>query len=250
MPAGKIGYHPIHNQSATTMPKTIPQPHFTPDVFKFLKQLKRNNDREWFSKNKDRYESVIRQPALAFIASFQPHLDKISPAFVAVPKKVGGSLMRPYRDTRFAKDKTPYKTNVGIHFRHELGKDVHAPGFYLHIDPTGCFLGAGIWHPESDNLQKIRVAIDTQPARWKRLRANKRFRNKFELAGDSLKTTPRGYDKEHPLIEDLRRKDFIATCSLSENDVTASDFEKKVAASFKVAGSLVHFLCDALQLPF
>ena len=232
------------------MSKTKTAQCFTPELFKFITQLKRNNNREWFTKNKDRYESVVRQPSLAFIASFQSHLDKISPAFIASAKSVGGSLMRVYRDTRFSKDKTPYKTNVGIHFRHELGKDVHAPGFYVHIDPNECFLGAGIWHPPSDALQKIRVAIDVEPEKWKRARDNRRFRSAWELAGDSLKTVPRGYDKQHPLIDDLRRKDFIAVHELSTDDVTSANFSKQVGSTFKMASPLMQFLCDALQLPF
>ena len=224
--------------------------YFTPELFKFLRQLKRNNDREWFNKNKDRYESVVREPALEFIESFQEHLDRISPAFLAVPKKVGGSLMRPYRDTRFSKDKTPFKTNVGIHFRHELGKDVHAPGFYIHLDPSECFLGAGIWHPASDAIHQIRVAIDTHSTSWKKVTGAKRFRDNWQLTGESLKTAPRGYDKEHPLIEDLRRKDFIGINTLRTEDVTSKDFPQQVAKTFKTAGPLVEFLCDALSQPF
>jgi uncharacterized protein (TIGR02453 family) len=232
------------------MSKNKTQADFSPELFTFLKQLKRNNNREWFAKNKDRYETVIREPSLAFIGAFQPYLDQISPAFLAVPKKVGGSLMRVHRDTRFAKDKTPYKTNVGIQFRHELGKDVHAPGFYIHMDPNECFLGAGIWHPESDALQKIRLAIDTQPTKWTRARDNKRFRDNYTLAGDSLKTVPRGYDEAHPLIADLRRKDFIAVRNLAPDDVVSADFSKLVSNAFRAASPLMQFLCDALQLPF
>ena len=118
---------------------------FEPKLVKFLGQLSRNNNRDWFKENKTRYEAEVLFPALAFVEAFQPYLKKISPYFLAVPKRVGGSVMRIYRDTRFGKDKTPYKTNVGIHFRHEMGKDVHCPGFYLHIEPKECFLGAGIW---------------------------------------------------------------------------------------------------------
>jgi uncharacterized protein (TIGR02453 family) len=98
----------------------------------FLKKIKKNNNREWFNKNKQLYEDSIRSPSLQFIEAMrEPLRMELSPHFVAVVKKIGGSLMRVYRDTRFAKDKTPYKTNVGIQFRHELGKDVHAPGLYL-----------------------------------------------------------------------------------------------------------------------
>ncbi len=235
---------------AKTKTNRPPTSHFTPDVYKFLKQLKRNNDRDWFHENKDRYEAIIREPALAFIAGFQSQLDKISPAFVAVPKKVGGSLMRPYRDTRFAKDKTPFKSNVGIHFRHELGKDVHAPGFYVHIAPDESFLGAGIWHPDSEALRKIRLAIDTQPTAWKKAIGGKRFRELWELTGSRVKTVPRGYDKQHPLIDDLRRKDFIGVATVTPDQITSADFSKQAYTAFKGASPLVQFLCDAMGLPF
>ena len=107
---------------------------FPPGTLRFLRELERNNDREWFAVNKPRYEALVREPALDFIATMGPKLLSISDHFVALPKKTGGSLMRVYRDTRFGKDKTPYKTNIGIQFRHEVAKDIHAPGYYLHID--------------------------------------------------------------------------------------------------------------------
>src|SRR5665811_1482075 len=104
---------------------------------------------------RDSYEREVLEPALAFVHAFGPKLRKISPFFVASDDRVGGSLMRVYRDTRFAKDKTPYKTNVGIQFRHEQGRDVHAPGFYLHISPEECFFAVGCWHPDPDALGRI-----------------------------------------------------------------------------------------------
>ena len=110
-----------------------------PSVVRFLEDLRDNNNRPWFRANKDRYECEVLEPCLSFIRAFSPRLRKISPFFVASDERVGGSLMRVYRDTRFGKDKTPYKTNVGIQFRHELGGDVHAPGFYIHIGPMSTF---------------------------------------------------------------------------------------------------------------
>jgi len=130
--------------------------YFSKATFSFLGELSRNNNREWFHDNKQRYEEAVRGPALAFIEDIAPELQLIAPRFLAVPKKVGGSLMRVHRDIRFGKDKTPYKTNIGIQFRHEAGKDVHAPGYYLHIAPQECFFGAGIWRPDSTALGQIR----------------------------------------------------------------------------------------------
>lgn len=109
---------------------------FTPEVFVFLKQLKRNNDRDWFARNKTRYEECVVKPALAFISEFAPHLYDISPHFIADARPTRGSLFRIYRDTRFSHDKRPYKTHVGIHFSHAKGKDAHAPASTCTWNPT------------------------------------------------------------------------------------------------------------------
>lgn len=216
---------------------------------KFLKQLKKNNDRDWFNEHKPRYEADVLQPALGFIDAMQKPMAKISDCINVVPKRMGGSLMRVYRDTRFSKDKTPYKTNIGIHFRHMAGKDVHAPGFYVHIEPGDVFIGAGIWHPDSTALNAIREAITENPAGWKRARDNKAFRTNFKLTGDSLKRPPRGYDPEHPMIDDLKRKDFIGIAQLDAAAIGKSDFTAEVTIAFKSAMSLMRFLCASLNLP-
>ena len=223
---------------------------FQKPLLSFLKELTKHNDREWFQANKERYIDQVREPARAFIRSFAAELGKTSLHFVASDELVRGSLMRIYRDTRFAKDKTPYKTNVGIHFRHELCGDVHAPGFYVHIEPRQCFLGAGIWHPDAKSLAKIRRAIDQRPEAWLAARDDKRFRKSFELAGDSLKTAPRDYAKDHPLIEDLRRKDFIAVKNLTETDVLKPGFLKSASTAFQSSRPLMRFLCEAVGVPF
>ena len=120
---------------------------FQPSLFEFLEQLADNNNRPWFLENKPRYQRDVLVPALAFIRAFEPRLKKISRYFVASDRRAGGSLIRVYRDTRFHKDGEPYKTNVGIQFRHEQGRDIHAPGFYVHIAPGECFLAVGASTP-------------------------------------------------------------------------------------------------------
>ena len=230
----------------------MPTPDFTsfqPSLFRFLKTLTANNNRDWFQQNKTKYEEQLLAPCQAFIRSFQPHLKRVSPHFLADDRRVGGSLMRIYRDTRFARDKTPYKTNVGIHFRHEMAKDVHCPGFYVHLAPGECFLGAGIWHPDSEALKMIRQAIDDEPAKWKRARDQKKFRSHFDLADDSLRTAPRDFPKDHALIEDLRRKDFIGVKKLREADVQDEGFMKATADAFTASRVYIRFLCNALRIP-
>ncbi len=224
-------------------------PGFSKDLFAFFEELVDNNNRDWFADNKERYLSKVVAPSMDFIRAMEKPLKKISPHFIAVPKRSGGSMMRIYRDTRFSKNKTPYKTNLGIHFRHEAGKDVHAPGFYFHIQPDQIMVGAGIWKPDSQALQQIRLMIDQYQARWKRMKSKKAMRDTFEWMGDSLVRPPRGYDREHPLLEDLKRKDFCVTAELKRKDLKSSKAIDVVSAHFKTAMPLVRFLCDALHQP-
>ena len=147
----------------------MPAPYFTPATLTFLSQLARHNDRTWFKANQHRYEEHVRGPALRFILDAAPHLQRVSPHLVADPRPVGGSLFRIQRDVRFAADKRPYKTHLGIQFRHDAGKDVHAPGLYLHIEPGNVFVACGVWHPDAAALLRIRTAIAATPLRWKRV---------------------------------------------------------------------------------
>ncbi len=224
--------------------------HFTPALFTFLRDLSANNDRDWFQANKDRYESAVKEPAMDFINDFGPRLARISEHFSADPRPVGGSLFRIHRDTRFSKDKTPYKTNTGMHFRHVQAKDVHAPGFYVHLEPRASFLGVGLWRPEAKVAAQIREAIAEDPARWKRVTRGKKFTGDWSLEGDSLKRPPRGFDPDHPLIEDLKRKDFIASARLSQADVTSPQFLDTFTERCRSAAPFMKFLCDAVGVPF
>lgn len=222
---------------------------FSSQTFEFLAELKANNRRDWFVANQTRYEALVREPALEFIAAMAPQLTRFAPHFRAEAKKAGGSLMRVFRDTRFACDKSPYKTNVGIHFRHALGKDVHAPGYYVHLAADGCFLGVGCWHPEPVALGRLREAIAERPEQWFKARNDPRFAASFALSGDSLTRLPRGYAADHPAREDLKRKDFIAIAPLAFDEVVASELPAIVAQRFTAATPLVAFLCSALGVP-
>jgi uncharacterized protein (TIGR02453 family) len=224
--------------------------YFSRATIDFLRELDLNNRRAWFNANKDRYEEHVKAPALSFIADFAPHLKKISPHFKADARPVGGSLFRIYRDVRFSKDKSPYKTYIGIRFPHVTAKDVHAPGFYLHVDADGTWMGCGIWRPDSGSLKKIRAAIDQDSARWKRTKGAKTFRDHYELSGDSLKRAPTGFDPDHPLIEDLRRKDFIGVSKLSQRTVTGPDLISEFTARCRAGKPFQRFLCDALGVKY
>jgi uncharacterized protein (TIGR02453 family) len=223
---------------------------FNHQTLSFLQQLSNNNNRPWFNERKSLYEQSVREPSLAFIEAMEPSIKSLSPNFTAVAKKTGGSLMRIYRDARFSSDKTPYKTNIGIQFRHTAGKDVHAPGFYLHISPDTCFVGAGIWRPNSKALSNIREMISDSPNAWKNITRHNTFKRYYTLSGDSLKTYPRGYAKDHPMINDLKRKDFIAIHPLTHEEILSPNVTKTIHHRFKVASDLMDYLCNALELPY
>lgn len=224
--------------------------YFTDDTLAFLRDLRDNNDRDWFNENRARYDAHIKEPATRFIMDFEPHLHRISGQFLADPRPVGGSLFRIHRDTRFSKDKSPYKTHTGIRFPHAQNRDVHAPGFYLHVEPGGAFIGVGIWHPDNPTLKKIRDAIVDDPAAWKRTRDGKRMSARFEQGGETLTRAPRGYDADHPHADDLRRKDFVAYCPVKDEQLVDDAFMKEFAASCADAAPFVKYLCTATGLPF
>ena len=224
--------------------------YFDATLFTFLETLRQNNNREWFQANKQRYEADVRDPMRRFIGDFGPHLRTISARFVADPRANGGSLFRIYRDVRFAKDKRPYKTNAGAQFRHEAGRDVHAPGFYLHLEPGMVFVASGVWHPDHRTLSNIRDAIVAHPQAWKRATSSKTFRATGCLGGDSLKRPPHGYDPAHPLIEDLKRKDFVAHAPFSEAQACAPDFMAVFTETCRAFAPMTKFLTAALQLPW
>ena len=224
--------------------------YFTQGTFDFLATLAANNRREWFDEHKPDYEAMVRTPALNFISDIATDLALISPHFLALPRKTGGALMRVNRDIRFGKDKRPFKTNSGIQFRHEVGKDVHAPGFYLHIEPNDCFIGVGLWRPDMRALSKIRDAMIDNGDAWLAARDNKIFCQKFTLVGDSLTHAPRGYAKDHPLLTDLKRKDFLALTRLTDAAIRAKSFYPKVIACYAQSIPFMRYLCQALDLRF
>ena len=223
---------------------------FTPELVDFLEDLMDHNNREWFHEHKDLYEVDVRGPALSFIRAIKPHLHELSPHFLASDKKVGGSLMRIHRDVRFGKNKKPYKTNVGIQFRHDMGKDIHAPGFYVHISPSSSFVGVGMWRPDGPTLRKVRDAIVEYTEDWLAVRDDPTFTEYFRLDGDSLKRAPRGFDKDHECIDDLKRKSFIALQELDEEELYEDDFVEKVMASFWASAPFMQFLCKAIGVAF
>jgi uncharacterized protein (TIGR02453 family) len=229
---------------------TMTTRHFDPALFAFLRDLTANNDREWFAEQRPRYESAVRGPALAFIVDFGAPLVGISPHFRADPRPQGGSLFRIHRDIRFATDKSPYKTHIGLHFRHEQGQDAHTPGFYLHLEPGGSFVGLGLWHPDNPTLARLRAAVVADPAAWRRAVGARRFTAAFKVEGDELVRVPRGFDPDHPLSDVLRLKDYTAIAPLTARQVTGAGFLETFAGLCRDGAPFMAWQCRALGLPF
>jgi uncharacterized protein (TIGR02453 family) len=224
--------------------------YFTPATFKFLRELAAHNERDWFAANKSRYLETVQEPALAFITDFAPKLEKISSHFQADARVQGGSLLRIYRDMRFSKDKTPYKTHIAMRFYHRAGSDMHAPGFYLHIEGANSYAGVGLWRPEAPRARQIRQAIVDDPEGWKKATQGKTFVNRYTQDGEYLTKPPQGFDPDHPLVKDLKRKDFIAGARLPDRFVTSPTFLRDYTALTKASVPYMRFLTEAVNLPF
>ena len=224
---------------------TAEAPSFSPELFAFLRELEQHNEREWFNANKARYEGELKEPALAFIEDMAYRLPEVAPHLTADKR----SLFRIYRDTRFAKDKTPYKTHVGIYFRHAASADaetagrVPAPGAAArvhgrrHLAPG---LAGAQAHPRRAGRAPRGLARGGRG-----LRAELDARRRREL-----KRPPAGYDKEHPLIEDIKRKSFAMTSPLTQADATGSGFLDEFAERAAAARPFMAFLSSALGVAY
>jgi len=219
---------------------------FGPESLRFLRDLARNNNRAWFLEHKARYESEVQAPALRFVEAMGPRLVKLSPHLLADARPFGGSLSRIYRDTRFSKDKRPYKTAVGIHFSHDgVTTGENLPGYFLHIAPGESMVAAGIWHPSLPSLAKIRDAIVGSPPSW-----GKVLGPGLKIEGESLVRVPAGYDSDHRYSDDLRRKDFYSSHPLSDAEVVSSSFGNRFEATCRTLEPLNKFLAKAVGVPW
>jgi uncharacterized protein (TIGR02453 family) len=219
--------------------------YFTPALFEFLRDLKAHNNREWFQKNRSRFESLVRDPALAFIDDIGPALQQITPHLIADPRPVGGSLFRINRDVRFSPDKSPYKTSLAMSFGYGRTRHGPEPSFYLQLQPGETFAGGGIYMPDTPTLKRIRDAIVNESDSWKRVTGGA-FSPAVAPMGAMLKRPPQGYDADHPLIEDLKRKSYVWHVMFSEASVCASDFMESYVAACTAAAPFMRFLARAV----
>ena len=225
--------------------------YFTPELYRFFDELIANNNRLWFNANKERYIEWVRDPMSSFIAAMQEPLSRISAHIVADPRPVGGSMFRIYRDTRFSKDKTPYKSHAASHFRHTVGRDVHGPGFYFHLGPDKNEVGGGIWRPETAVARQIRQRIVDHPRQWETIVGDEAFVARFGgLQGEQLKRVPREYDPDHHFGDDLRRKDFVVSVSLTRKNITGNGLVEEMSTIFAAMSPLMGFIAKAIGLPW
>lgn len=221
------------------------------DYFEFFKELSANNNREWFEDNKPRFRQSVQEPLVAFVEAMAPRLAKVTKHVMADSRLNGGSIFRIYKDVRFSKDKTPYKTHGAVQFRHARGKDAHAPGFYVHLAPGEVFFGGGIWIPPSQALSKIREAIRDDGHGWQKAVAGSSFRKRFGgVHGEGLTRPPRGFDADDPNIDDIKRKSFFAMENGEDEQTRVASFADEVAAAMIDSSPFMRFLCEALDLPF
>jgi len=228
----------------------MPHAYFSPATFKFLRALQRHNNRIWFKAHQHDYETHVRGPYLQWIADLQAPVAKISSHYRADPRKVGGSLFRIQRDTRFSGDKAPYKAWAGARIFHERRREIAAPSFYLHIAPGNCFVGAGLWHPENHTLRNIRSFIVDNPTAWKHAAHSRAFREHYEFWGESLSRAPQGFPADHPLLDDLKRKSFAAGIGFDDALACSPKLFSFVVEHFKRLAPLVDYLCAAQNLEF
>lgn len=185
----------------------------------FLNDLKKNNNREWFQQNKPSYESA-REVFLHFVEILVSEIQNIDPEIGAViPSK---TLYRIYRDVRFSKDKSPYKTNFGAHIVKD-GKKSGNAGYYFHLEPGGTFIAGGVYQPMPDSLKMVRTEIFENPDEFRAIIESPQFRKNFnELWGDKLKTAPKGFPKDFPDIDLLKYKSYIVAKNLSDTSLSGN----------------------------
>jgi len=211
------------------------------NILQFLNELKINNNREWFAENKalyDRARAEFEQISKDLIVEISKFDDEIKHV------EVKDCVFRIYRDTRFSHDKTPYKTHFGVYIASAGGRKSQRGGYYLHLDPAGCFVGAGVWCPEANVLKALRQSVYDNIDELNEIRLNPDFSGYFTtfFEEDKLKTVPRGFPKDFPEAELLKLKHYLVEYKLNESLLNADDFIPKVAGIFKQAYPFNKFL--------
>jgi uncharacterized protein (TIGR02453 family) len=225
--------------------------YFTDRSLGFLRGLARHNDKAWFEAHRSDYETHVREPFQRLLVDLQPALARISPHFHADPRKVGGSLFRIHRDARFSSDKSPYKTWQGARLFHERRREVAAPSFYLHLQPRGSFIGAGLWHPEPETQRRIRQFIFDNPGSWEAAAHAPALRRRFDLEDDEvLSRPPRGFPADFAFIDDLKHRNWVFWRPLDDATMTGPRLRQTVVKDLETLAPFMDYLCAALDLEF
>lgn len=214
-------------------------------TLKFLKELKKNNNRPWFEEHRQQYETakedflLLTEKLITGIAVFDPPIALL---------KSKDCVFRINRDVRFSKDKSPYKNNIAGYFNRN-GKKGTGAGYYLHIEPGKSFAAGGMWMPEPKELACIRQEIDYSFDSWKKIIGNATFKKTFieGIKGETLVRPPKGYDDTNPAIAYLKMKNFVVTRSFTDTEIQSKTFAKDVANTFKAMKPMIDFLNSAID---
>ncbi len=213
---------------------------FSPKALTFFRQLARNNDRDWFNAHKGEYETLLKEPMLSLLAWLNGRFARFAPDHVTEPKK---AIYRIYRDTRFSKNKIPFKLNISAMFGHRLLPKNYCSGYYFHVSATECFVGVGVYMPEPEQLKAIRDAIESDTRRFEKLiKDPKLTRRMGKLAGDKLQRVPKGYDPTHPAAEYLKMKQFCFYKEMKPQLALEKSFGDEVAKCFEACAPFSAYL--------
>ncbi|MBC9794872.1 DUF2461 domain-containing protein [Sinomicrobium weinanense] len=207
------------------------------ETLTFLKELKTNNDRDWFNENKKRFkaaEAEIKNTGNIVFEKMKMHdaLDRVK-------------LFRIYRDVRFSANKQPYKTHFGLSFHRQ--KPEFRGGYYLHIEPKNSFMATGFWQPEKNDLHRIRKEIEMDDSEMKEIINDETFQSVWgQLKGEEVKTAPKGFNRDHPAIDLIRKKQYIFTKNLTDNEVLSKDFPELVDQSFRAIRPYFDYMSEVL----
>lgn len=216
-------------------------------TIKFLKDLKKNNNKEWFDAHRKAYEAAKEDFASLVNILIEKHGAKDQEV---ASLNVKDCVFRINRDVRFSKNKAPYKTNMGGSINRGGKKSIFA-GYYFHLEPGESFVGGGLWMPESENLKKVRQEIDYSFDEFKSIVSNKKFRNTYgdlyTEEGVKLSRPPKGYDDTNPAIEFIKLKSFLAMQPISDADLTDKNLVKKITTAFEVLQPMIAFINRSLE---
>lgn len=206
-------------------------------TFEFLKRLEKNNNREWFASHKEEYESAVKENKVFF--------NKVHAELQKYDHIKGVHIFRIYRDVRFSKDQTPYKTNFGAGYSRV--KPMLRGGYYIHLEPGNSFVGGGFWGPDAKDLLRIRKEFEISTQEIEKITSDKTFIRYFkEIQGEAVKTAPRGFDKNHPAISLIRKKQYVVMRKFTDDEAVSEGFLKEAVLTFLAMRPFFDYMSEVL----